>query len=434
MAKPKRLDAYIRVSRVGGREGDSFQSPAQQRSAIEQWAKLRGVEIASWWTDLDQTGGKLSRPEFDKALARVRAGETGGVVVSKLNRFSRAGVADALKLIEEIYAAGGEIASVEEGLDPTTAAGKFGMTLFLALGEMQRTQIGDAWRTAQANAVERGAHVGHVPLGYRKAKGQALEPNEDAAKVKLVFKAAADEGLDAARNLMRDFWPEREWNRAAAATFLANVAYLGRVELGEFVNETAHPALVDEATFALAQVPGTNGKTASADFPLSGVAVCAACGGPLVGSRGGRDQHRRYRCNANERKGGSCPEPLSVNAERLEALVAERAVKLQPAVDIEEAEAEVEAAESAREKAQRALTDYATNVEIQQAAGAAAYAAGLAKRREAFDTARKTEQAAYGQLAAAYPDIDAGQYAAVGRVVVERGPSDLSDRISVEPR
>src|SRR5262245_20846807 len=129
-----KLDAYVRVSQVAGREGDSFISPAQQRDKIRMWAELRGVEIARWHdADLDQTGGKLSRPNFDKALRRVRAGKTGGIVVSKLDRFSRAGVADALKLIESIIEAGGQVASVEEGIDPTTPTGEFTMTVFLAL-------------------------------------------------------------------------------------------------------------------------------------------------------------------------------------------------------------------------------------------------------------------------------------------------------------
>src|SRR5215203_894605 len=144
-----KLDGYIRVSRVGARNGDSFISPDVQRQKIEQWASLRDVEIAKWHTDLDQSGGKLSRPGFDRALERVQSGTTSGVVVAKLDRFSRAGVADALKLIESVIEADGTVASVEEGIDPTTPSGEFVMTLFLALARMQRRQIGDGWRDAR---------------------------------------------------------------------------------------------------------------------------------------------------------------------------------------------------------------------------------------------------------------------------------------------
>jgi hypothetical protein len=43
---PKRMDAYIRVSRKGTREGASFQSPEQQRAAITGWAGARSHRVA----------------------------------------------------------------------------------------------------------------------------------------------------------------------------------------------------------------------------------------------------------------------------------------------------------------------------------------------------------------------------------------------------
>src|SRR4051794_13749448 len=176
-----RLDGYIRVSRVNGRNGDSFISPDQQKDKITQWATLRGVEITDAWpTDLDQSGGKLSRPNFDKALERVRSGKTDGIVVAKLDRFSRAGVADALKLIETIIEAGGTVASVEEGIDPMTPTGEFTMTLFLALARMQRRQIGDQWKDAQRRAVDRGIHVAsQAPTGYVRGTEGVLERHTD---------------------------------------------------------------------------------------------------------------------------------------------------------------------------------------------------------------------------------------------------------------
>lgn len=56
------MDGYIRVSRVGGRGGDSFISPDVQREQIAAWTKLRGVTIAAWHEDLDQSGGSIDRP------------------------------------------------------------------------------------------------------------------------------------------------------------------------------------------------------------------------------------------------------------------------------------------------------------------------------------------------------------------------------------
>src|SRR5664279_2532428 len=142
--KPSRMSGYIRVSRVGGRAGDSFISPAVQREQIEAWAKLRGVEIDAWYEDLDQSGGKLDRPGLTAMLERLEAGDTEGVVVAKLDRLSRLGVADALKLVERITDAGGSIAAVDLGLDPTTPFGEFGMTIMLAMARMERRRLSDS--------------------------------------------------------------------------------------------------------------------------------------------------------------------------------------------------------------------------------------------------------------------------------------------------
>ena len=54
---PSRMDGYIRVSRVAGREGPSYISPTVQRASIEKWADYRGVEIVAWHVDEDESGG-----------------------------------------------------------------------------------------------------------------------------------------------------------------------------------------------------------------------------------------------------------------------------------------------------------------------------------------------------------------------------------------
>ena len=55
-------DGYIRVSKVAGRDGESFISPDVQRKKIQAWADLHNVEIAAWWEELDQSGKERDRP------------------------------------------------------------------------------------------------------------------------------------------------------------------------------------------------------------------------------------------------------------------------------------------------------------------------------------------------------------------------------------
>src|SRR4051812_43733050 len=109
-----RLDGYIRVSRVAGREGDSFISPAVQRERCTKFAEGSGHSIVTWHEDLDEPGTKATRPGFVRVLERIEAGETDGVIIAKLDRFARS-VADAATAIRRINEAGGLLVSVADG-------------------------------------------------------------------------------------------------------------------------------------------------------------------------------------------------------------------------------------------------------------------------------------------------------------------------------
>lgn len=177
MATKTKLDGYIRVSAVRGREGDSFISPKVQRQQVAAWAKLRDVEIAAWHEDLDQSGGKLDRPGLEALLVRIESGQTGGVAVAKLDRLTRLGVGDALKLVERITSAGGTLAAADGEVDLLTASGEFQLTVMLALARWERRRLTDSWETARSEVIADGVHF-RAPFGYVKpGKRQAIVPD-----------------------------------------------------------------------------------------------------------------------------------------------------------------------------------------------------------------------------------------------------------------
>jgi site-specific DNA recombinase len=83
------LAGYIRVSRVGGREGEGYISPSVQRDSIAAYAANMGTEIVEWFEDEDQSGGTAERPEFQRALTLCREGQVDGIAVMKIDRFAR---------------------------------------------------------------------------------------------------------------------------------------------------------------------------------------------------------------------------------------------------------------------------------------------------------------------------------------------------------
>jgi site-specific DNA recombinase len=453
-----KLDGYIRVSRVNGREGDSFISPDVQREQIERWAQLRGVEIAAWHTDLDQTGGKLKRPGLDRALARIRSGKTGGLAVARLDRFSRAGVADALKVVEEIHDLGGEIAAVDLGIDPTTPFGEFAMTLMLGLARMQRRQIADTWREAQRRAVERGVHVSSMaPTGYRRGEDGRLHVNPDTAPhIAEIFRMKARGGSwrDLAMYLrahdVASPYGLTEWQPRALVNVIGNRAYVGEARSGTFTNPHAHEPIVDEETWRAAQeAKGEKPVNGMGGALLSGVLRCSGCGYLLkpdtMSQRGVK--RRLYRCRT-ERSSGRCPAPASVLGSVIEPYVVERFFAGLRGMRAE-GTAITEELRTAEETLARAVRELDTYLSAVSAAdvGAEAFAAGARQRREAVNRAeegleRVRERAGIADLPLAadleaeWPTMDVTDERALlqagfDAVVVERGRMPIEERTQV---
>jgi site-specific DNA recombinase len=177
---------YVRVSRVGKREGDSFLSPELQRQSIDRVCQRERLELIEVLEELDRSGGDAARPLWNQAIERVERGEIGAIVVWNLDRFSRS-LLDALDALDRIERAGGRLYS-EEG-----AAGKLERSILFAVAEHQRDKIRDNFRRADASAIERGIHIAsRVPTGYsRDAKTRRLSPNEFAPVIVGLFERRA---------------------------------------------------------------------------------------------------------------------------------------------------------------------------------------------------------------------------------------------------
>lgn len=87
--RARKAVGYVRVSRVGGRGGDSFLSPDIQREQIEAVARREGLDVVEVLEELDASDGDAARPLWNEAIRRVEAGEVAGIVVWNFARFSR---------------------------------------------------------------------------------------------------------------------------------------------------------------------------------------------------------------------------------------------------------------------------------------------------------------------------------------------------------
>ena len=81
---------------------------------MEQFAASRGHEVVAWYTDLDESGGKASRPQFDLAMQAVESGVAQGIAVAKLDRFMRS-TRHGLAAVDRLQAANGQLLTASAG-------------------------------------------------------------------------------------------------------------------------------------------------------------------------------------------------------------------------------------------------------------------------------------------------------------------------------
>lgn len=388
-----RLDGYIRVSRVAGRSGDSFISPKVQRERIEGIAAAGGHTIVEWHEELDKTAkAKAHRPLFEKALSRIESGQSDGLVVAKLDRFSRS-VRDAAIALQRIEDAGGAFISAEDSLDTSTPMGRFALHMMLAIAELEWERRREGWETARKNAVDRGVHIAsRAPTGYDRDESGRLVPNEHADAVRRCFEAkgngASWRELSELMNGVPSPYGSMQWPDRSLSHLLSNRVYLGEARSGEFVNPTAHEALVDELTFSRAQLIPQEASPRHGKSLLTGLLRCAGCRYCMKPDRmkpkSEEERVRLYRCRGR-RAQGVCSAPSSALARVIEPYVVEQALSRFESSTVERAD-DTSALEEAMRERDAAVSERDRFLMI-EIADPAVFQRELDRRQEVVDLA-----------------------------------------------
>ncbi|MBG6226668.1 DNA invertase Pin-like site-specific DNA recombinase [Arthrobacter sp. CAN_A2] len=125
------------------------------------------------------SGTRASRPELDKLLDHLRAGDE--VVVWKLDRLGRN---NRLALIDYLERRGVHFRSVTEGISTTGPMGRAMLTVMSAFAQLERDQLAERTRAGMAAAAEHGRKAGRreITAGHTKVrrshelKAQGLAP------------------------------------------------------------------------------------------------------------------------------------------------------------------------------------------------------------------------------------------------------------------
>ena len=140
---------YIRVS-------------TQDQNTIRQEAMMESLGVEELY--IDRASGKnTQRPELQKMLDYVRRGDM--VIVESISRFAR-NTRDLLELVEQLTAKGVEFVSQKEAIDTSTPTGKFMLTVFGAVAELEREYILQRQREEIEIAKSQGKYTGRKPITH----------------------------------------------------------------------------------------------------------------------------------------------------------------------------------------------------------------------------------------------------------------------------
>ena len=140
---------YVRVS-------------TEEQNTARQEIMLRELGVDELFVDR-ASGKNADRPELNRMMNFVRRGDT--VIVESISRFAR-NTRDPLDLVEQLTAKQVEFVSRKEAIDTTTPTGKFMLTVFAAVAELEREYILQRQREGIAIAKQQGKYRGRPPKVY----------------------------------------------------------------------------------------------------------------------------------------------------------------------------------------------------------------------------------------------------------------------------
>lgn len=140
---------YVRVS-------------TEEQNTARQKIMLRELGVDELFVDR-ASGKNADRPELNRMMNFVRRGDT--VIVESISRFAR-NTRDLLDLVERLTEKQVEFVSRKEAIDTTTPTGKFMLTVFAAVAELEREYILQRQREGIAIAKQQGKYRGRPPKAY----------------------------------------------------------------------------------------------------------------------------------------------------------------------------------------------------------------------------------------------------------------------------
>lgn len=337
-----RTAVYIRVStEEQAREGFSI---AAQREKLLAYVHSQDWKLASLYVDEGASAKDTNRPQLARLLSDIKYGGIDVVLVYRLDRLTRS-VLDLYQLLQIFERHGVRFKSCTEVYDTTTAMGRLFITLVAALAQWERENLAERVKLGMEQMVkERKRPGGPPPYGYELIDGKLTVHPLEASAVRSMFAqyARGDSPRAIADHANRQGSRGKngaKWSASSVLRLLKNPVYYGALrwnyaDAGQRQNppeewlleESAHPAIIDEHTFfavqdKIEQRGSRHPRVLSSSLLFSGLLHCSRCGSLMRGKTvrsqkvGVPFMQTYYSCS--KERNGACDAP-TIREDRLE--------------------------------------------------------------------------------------------------------------------
>ncbi len=256
-ALPMFTALYIRVSTE--KQADEGYSLEAQQSRLQSYCDAHGwtVDPAHVYIDAGISGKSTARPAFQEMLHAAQDGQVARIVAMKLDRLAR-NTKDFLATVERLQAAGCDLVLLKESFDTGTPHGKFALTMFAAIAELEVSQIAERVKSGKVQKAAQGGDNGrYCPLGYSFDNGEYSMDESAAQTVRSVFAdyTTGQSLTNIARRLTDQDVPTArggKWYPATVRYILTNGFYAGLTQYDGQSVAGDHPALIDADTYSAA--------------------------------------------------------------------------------------------------------------------------------------------------------------------------------------
>ena len=305
--KKIKVALYTRVSTDEQR--DKGFSLAGQMELLRAHASRYGYEVHDEYVDGGYSGTSLDRPQFQRLLTDAREKRFELVLVYKIDRFFRNNKA-LLTIADELEQVGVGIRSITEPFDTSNYIGKFSLSLFGSLAQLERDTLLERSKLGRLRRAREGYYSGTQPakFGYQYNKEtRKLEINEPEAKtVALIFHlynqpdASCVNVVRRLRALGLKTKEGMQFESSAVHEILKDVTYTGtwyanryskggKLKPREQWIKVEVPQIIPKELFENTQLllesrRNHSRRNAKRNYLLQGLVKCGDCGNSLAGT------------------------------------------------------------------------------------------------------------------------------------------------------